>query len=133
VAAVTTVTTATTKNEGPRSDIARLPLLDAQGLIDAAVERAAIQAIDGDAAVKAPLKSPPAPPDEALVQRLTAALAPPRPWQRITEPQSAGLYFQAEACRRLGLLREPLARGLLVQAEEARAAALMEKAHGWST
>jgi hypothetical protein len=36
-----------------------------------------------------------------LVQRLAAALATPRPWQRITDPERAHAYFEGRAKRML--------------------------------
>jgi hypothetical protein len=61
------------------------------------------------------------PLDEAQVQRLAAALMTERLHQRISDPAKAHAYFEAEARRRLGLLRDPISRGLLVQAEKAPA------------
>jgi hypothetical protein len=59
-------------------------------------------------------------PPADLVQRLAVALAAPRPWQRMTDPEKALAYFRAQGRRRLAPL-DPLARWLLVQAEEAEA------------
>lgn len=77
--------------------------------------------------------APSIPPTDAGVERLAAALAAPRPWQRIEgDPAPALAYFQGQARRRLDRL-DPLARGLLVQATEAEArrwAALAVHARG---
>jgi hypothetical protein len=82
------------------------------------IERSAIQA---EASMPAPPEPPPLAIDDPLVTRLAAALMAPRPWQRITDPEKALAYFQAEALRRLQRL-SPLARGLLVISEESEAA-----------
>jgi hypothetical protein len=63
----------------------------------------------------------PTTPPADLVERLAAAMAAPRPWQRIEgDPAPALAYFRGQAHRRLERL-DPLARGLLVQAAEAEA------------
>ncbi len=62
---------------------------------------------------------PPSAPPPELVERLAAALAVDRPWQRSTGPAAAG-YWRSQARRRLDRL-DPAARGLLVQGEEAAA------------
>jgi hypothetical protein len=77
-------------------------------------------AIVAEAAMPAPPEPPPLAIDDPLVTRLAVALMAPRPWQKITDPEKALLYFQGEALRRLQRLN-PLARGLLVSAEEAEA------------
>jgi hypothetical protein len=61
------------------------------------------------------------------VQRLSTALARPRPWQSITDPERAQAYFEAQARQRLSMLGDLLARGLLVQAEEALAVAQVQR------
>jgi exodeoxyribonuclease-5 len=63
-------------------------------------------------------RSPPTPtaqPSEPLVHRLSAALATPRPWQRITDPVRARSYFEAHARHLLAPARDPVA---LVEREE---------------
>ena len=63
----------------------------------------------------------PSVPPADLVERLAAAMAAPRPWQRIEgDPAPALAYCRGEARRRLDRL-DGLARGLLVQAAEAEA------------
>ncbi len=63
----------------------------------------------------------PAGPPADLVERLAAALATDRPWQRVTEAAKALPYLKQQARQRLVPL-DGQARGLLVQAEEAAAA-----------
>jgi hypothetical protein len=55
------------------------------------------------------------PPPERLVQRLAAALASPRPWQRIVDPERARGYFEGRARRWLATANDPLA---VVEREE---------------
>jgi hypothetical protein len=55
-----------------------------------------------------------------LVDRLAAVLADEKPWQRVSDPEKASLYFKARACAALAPL-DSLARVQLVAAEEARA------------
>ena len=70
---------------------------------------------------EAPGRVVPTTPPAALVERLAAAMASPRPWQRVVGDAAPALaYFKAEARRRLTPL-DGLARGLLVQAVEAEA------------
>ncbi len=62
--------------------------------------------------------APPSTPPADLVERLAAAMAAPRPWQRVAgDPAPALAYFMGQARRRLAPL-DGLARGLLVQAAE---------------
>jgi hypothetical protein len=61
-------------------------------------------------------------PPKALVARLAAALAAPRRGVRITDPDRAWAYFEAQATRQLSLLRDPRHRLSLVETEEARSA-----------
>jgi hypothetical protein len=56
---------------------------------------------------------------ERLVQRLATALAVPRPWQRITDPDRSRSYFEARARHWLASAGDPLA---LVEREERAAA-----------
>ena len=66
--------------------------------------------------------APSIPPDD-LVERLAAALAAPRPWQRIVgDPARAMAYFRGMARNRLDRL-DPVARGLRVSSAEAEALA----------
>jgi hypothetical protein len=59
---------------------------------------------------------PPPPTHEPLVQRLAIALMTPRPWQRVTDPVRARVYFEARARHVLATARtSPLA---LVEREE---------------
>jgi len=67
-----------------------------------------------------PSPLPPSEPPAGLVERLARAMATPRPWQRVTDPQRGLAYFRGQARRRLTAI-DPIARGLLVQAEEAAA------------
>jgi hypothetical protein len=60
-----------------------------------------------------PTDTPPA--AEHLVQRLAAALAKPRPWQRATDPELALRYFEGRAKQMLAIARDPVA---LVEHEE---------------
>jgi hypothetical protein len=84
---------------------------------DALDDRAAIAADTWPAGPRPAAAEPPA----DLVERLVAATAAPRPWQRIEgDPAPALAYFRGEARRRLDRL-DPLARGLLVQAAETEA------------
>lgn len=65
-------------------------------------------------------QTPTTPPAD-LVERLAAAMAAPRPWQRIEgDPAPALAYFRGQVRRLLERL-DPVARGLLVQAAEAEA------------
>jgi hypothetical protein len=59
-------------------------------------------------------------PSKALVARLAAALAAPRRGVRITNPDRAWAYFEAQATRQLSVLRDPHDRLSLVETEEAR-------------
>jgi hypothetical protein len=58
---------------------------------------------------------------EHLVPRLTAALATPRPWQRIADPDRAGAYFEARARHMLATARDPVAHEALIRREEREA------------
>jgi hypothetical protein len=62
----------------------------------------------------------PAPPPADMEERLAAALAAPRPWQRITDETKALAYFRGMARNRLAPL-DGLARGLMVSNAEAEA------------
>jgi hypothetical protein len=65
--------------------------------------------------------SVPLPTSGELIERLAAVLANPRPWQRVTNPEKALVYFKGQAHRLLGPL-DPIARGQFVAAEEAKMA-----------
>ena len=54
-----------------------------------------------------------------LVERLMAALAVDRPWQRITDRDRAALYFRARALAMLADAGDPEAQAALVEREEA--------------
>ena len=78
---------------------------------------------DRQAIAAEPPARPAAPsiPPTDLVERLAAALAAPRPWQRIEgDPARAMAYFRGMARNRLDRL-DPVARGLLVSSAEAEA------------
>jgi hypothetical protein len=60
-------------------------------------------------------------PTPELVERLSAALAVDRPWQRITDRDRAALYFRARALHMLAQAYDPEAQTALVEREEAEA------------
>jgi hypothetical protein len=66
---------------------------------------------------------PPPPPPEHLVQRLAAALATPRPWMHVADPERAASYFRARALHMLAAVRDPVAVAEREEREAARWAA----------
>ncbi|HKM65518.1 MAG TPA: hypothetical protein VJY39_23820 [Acidisphaera sp.] len=60
------------------------------------------------------------PPAPGLIERLAAALMAPRPWQWMTDPERAAIYFRAEARRRLALMTDDTARVEAVELVERR-------------
>lgn len=75
-----------------------------------------------------PVAAPTDPPAD-LVERLACAMARPRRWQRIVDPERDLAYYQVGARHRLAAL-DPLARGLLLQIEEAAARKFVNQIEG---
>jgi hypothetical protein len=60
---------------------------------------------------------PPPPPPQHVVQRLAVALARPRPWMHVADPERAASYFRARALHMLAAAHDPVA---LVEREATR-------------
>src|SRR4051794_11112887 len=99
---------------GPTASVVSVNTVTRVGRADVGTPEDRVDTTTGTIAGPVPL-----PRLDELIERLGSALAMPRPWQRVTDPEKAFDYFKGQAHRLLGPL-DPTARGLFVAAEEAK-------------